>query len=64
MDSSEFENGYTLEGYTRITTRSGDGCKLLLCAHRSFQGIEWHDWVYVQMPLKTSIQPGFLDLLQ
>jgi hypothetical protein len=33
MDSSEFENGYTLEGYTRIMTRSGDGCKLLLYAH-------------------------------
>ena len=47
MDSSEFENGYTLEGYTRITTRSGDGCKLLLYAHPSFQGIEWYDWVYV-----------------
>ena len=47
MDASVFENGYSLEGYTRITTRSGDGCKLLLYAHPSFQGIEWYDWVYV-----------------
>ena len=47
MDSSEFVNGYSLEGYTRITTRSGDGCKLLLYAHPSFQGLEWYDWVYV-----------------
>ena len=47
MDESVFENGYTLEGYTRFTTRSSDGCKLLLYAHPSFQGIEWYDWVYV-----------------
>jgi len=47
MDESVFENGYTIEGYTRFTTRSSDGCKLLLYAHPSFQGIEWYDWVYV-----------------
>jgi hypothetical protein len=47
MDSSEFENGYRLQGYTRITTRSGDGCQILLYAHPSFQGNEWYDWVYV-----------------
>jgi hypothetical protein len=41
MDLSEFENGYRLEGYTRITTRSDDGCKILLYAHPSFQGNEW-----------------------
>jgi hypothetical protein len=47
MDSSEFDNGYRLEGYTRITTRSGDGSKILLYAHPSFQGNEWYDWVFV-----------------
>ena len=47
MDASVFENGYSLEGYTQIMTRSGDRCKLLLYAHPSFQGIEWYDWVYV-----------------
>jgi hypothetical protein len=47
MDSSEFANGYRLQGYTRITTRSGDGCKIILYAHPSFQGNEWYDWVYV-----------------
>ena len=43
MDSSEFENGYHLQGYTRITTRSGDGCKIILYAHPLFQGNEWYD---------------------
>ena len=47
MDSNEFENGYRLEGYTRITTKTSDGCKLLLYSHPSFQGNEWYDWVYV-----------------
>ena len=47
MDSNEFENGYRLEGYTRITTKSCDGCKILLYSHPSFQGNEWYDWVYV-----------------
>jgi hypothetical protein len=47
MDPSELEHGYRLEGYTRITTRSKDGCKILLYAHLSFQGNEWYDWVYV-----------------
>ena len=43
MDSSELENGYHLQGYTRITTRSSDGCKIILYAHPSFQGNEWYD---------------------
>ena len=47
MDSSELENGYRLERYTQITTRSQDGCKILLYAHLSFQGNERQDWVYV-----------------
>jgi hypothetical protein len=47
MVLSELENGYRLEGYTRITTRSRDGCKILLYAHPSFLGNEWYDWVYV-----------------
>ena len=49
MDSNEFENGYRLEGYTRITTKSCDGCKILLYSHPSFQGNEWYDWVYVNI---------------
>ena len=47
MDSSEFINGYCLEGCTRVTTLSDGGSKLLLYAHPSFQGKEWYDWVYV-----------------
>jgi hypothetical protein len=47
MDSREFHNGYRLEGYTRITTISYDGTKILLYAHPSFQGKAWYDWVYV-----------------
>jgi hypothetical protein len=47
LDSREFHNGYRLEGYTRITTISDDGTKILLYAHPSFQGKAWYDWVYV-----------------
>ena len=47
MEASEFVNGYCLEGYTRIITKTDGGSKILLYAHPSFQGREWYDWVYV-----------------
>ena len=47
MEASDFDNGYCLEGYTRIMTKTDFGSKILLYAHPSFQGREWYDWVYV-----------------
>jgi hypothetical protein len=47
IESSEFDNGYNLEGYTRIMTKTDGGSKILLYAHPFFQGREWYDWVYV-----------------
>ncbi len=47
MEASDFDNGYCLEGYTRIMTKTYFGSKILLYAHPSFQGREWYDWVYV-----------------
>jgi hypothetical protein len=47
MEASDFDNGYCLEGYTRIMTKTDCGSKILLYAHLSFQGREWYDWVYV-----------------
>jgi hypothetical protein len=47
MDAIAFDNGYCLEGYTRIITKSNEGSKNILYAHPSFQGKEWYDWVYV-----------------
>ena len=47
MESSELDNGYHLEGYTRIMTKTDGGSKILMYAHPSFQGREWYDWVYV-----------------
>ena len=47
IKSSEFDNGYHLEGYTRITMNTDGGSKILLYAHPWFQGREWYDWVYV-----------------
>ena len=47
MDPTRFEDGYCLEGYTRLTTVSDGASKLLLYAHPHFQGKDWYDWVYV-----------------
>ena len=47
MEASDFDNGYCLEGFTRIMTKMDFGSKILLYAHPSFQGREWYDWVYV-----------------
>ena len=47
IDSSKFDNGYHLEGYTRIITKTHCGNKILLYAQPLYQGREWYDWVYV-----------------
>lgn len=47
MPASAFDNGFCLEGYTRITTKSHKGGKIILYAHPFYLGKEWYDWVYV-----------------
>ena len=38
---------YRIEGYTRITTTTNDGNKVIFYAHPFFQGRRWYDWAYV-----------------
>jgi hypothetical protein len=38
---------YRIEGYTRITTTTTDGNKVIFYAHSFFQGRRWYDWAYV-----------------
>jgi hypothetical protein len=36
-----------IEGYTKVTTKTHDGTKLILYAHLNFQGKKWYDWAHV-----------------
>jgi hypothetical protein len=47
MNMNDFSQGYLIEGYTRLTTKTHDGTKLILYAHPSFQGKKWYDWAYI-----------------
>jgi len=38
---------YEIEGYTRLTTTTEDGNRVIYYAHPYFQGRKWHDWAYV-----------------
>jgi hypothetical protein len=38
MNMNDFSQGYLIEGYTRVTTKSHYGTKLILYAHQNFQG--------------------------
>jgi hypothetical protein len=40
-------DGYEIEGYTRLTTTTEDGNRVIYYAHPYFQGRKWHDWAYV-----------------
>ncbi len=44
---NDFSQGYLIEGYTRVTTKTHDGTKLILYAHPNFQGKKWYDWAYI-----------------
>jgi hypothetical protein len=37
----------TIEGYTRATTTTKDGNRVIFYAHLFFQGRKWYDWAYV-----------------
>ncbi len=47
MNMNVFSQGYLIEGYTRVTTKTHDGTKLILYAHTNFQEKKWYDWAYV-----------------
>jgi hypothetical protein len=47
MNMNDFSQGYLIEGYTRVTTKTHDGTKLIFYAHPNFQGKKWYDWAYV-----------------
>ncbi len=44
---NNISQGYLIEGFTRVTTKTHDGTKLILYAHPHFQGKKWYDWAYV-----------------
>ncbi len=41
------DNNNLIEGYTRVTTKTHDGTKLILYTHPNFQGKKWYDWAYI-----------------
>jgi hypothetical protein len=47
IDSRHFDNSYHIEGYTRASTKTDDGTKIIIYEHPSFQEKRWYDWVYV-----------------
>jgi hypothetical protein len=36
-----------IEGYTRATTTTKDGNRVIFYAHPYFQGWKWYNWAYV-----------------
>jgi hypothetical protein len=47
MNMNDFSQGYLIEGYTRVTTKTHDRTTLILYAHPNFQGKKWYYWAYI-----------------
>jgi hypothetical protein len=47
MDLTDVTNVYNIEGYTRLTTISQDGDRVIYHANPHIQGRMWYDWAYV-----------------
>jgi hypothetical protein len=47
LNVNDFLEGYLIRGYTRATTKTTEGNKIIFYAHPSFQGKRWFDWAYV-----------------
>jgi hypothetical protein len=51
---SELSEGHTIEGYTRATTTTKDGNRVIFYAHPYFQGQKWYNWAYVHFEEVTT----------
>jgi hypothetical protein len=47
MDITDVNNVYNIEGYTRLTTISQDGNRVIYHDNPHIQGRMWYDWAYV-----------------
>jgi hypothetical protein len=47
ININDLSQGYLIESYTRVTTKTHDGTKLILYAQPNFKGKKWYDWAYV-----------------
>jgi hypothetical protein len=47
MDITDVNNVNNIEGYTRLTTISQDGKRVIYHANPHIQGRMWYDWAYV-----------------
>jgi hypothetical protein len=47
LNVNDFSEGYLIKGYTRATTKTTEGNKIIFYAHLFFQGKRWYDWAYV-----------------
>jgi len=43
-----------IEGYTRATTTTKDGNRVIFYAHPYFQGQKWYNWAYVHFEEVTT----------
>jgi len=66
--TNDVTNVYNIEGYTRLTTISQDGDRVIYHANPHIQGRMWYDWAYVhfeevvanmETQWKNCIQPKF-----
>ncbi len=44
---TELGEEHTIEGYSRVTTTTKDGNRVILYVHPYFQRWKWYDWAYV-----------------
>jgi hypothetical protein len=44
LNVNDFSEGYFIEGYTRATTKTTEGNKIIFCAQPFFQGKRWYYW--------------------
>ena len=47
QNSTEVGENIIIEGYTRATTVTNDGNRVIFYAHPYFLGRKWYDWAYV-----------------
>ena len=46
-NKTNVDGGYKIEGYTRVSSTSEDGSRVIFYCHPLFQGRMWYDWAYV-----------------
>ena len=55
---TELGEEFMIEGYTRATTTTKNGNRVIFYAHPYFQGRKWYDWAYVHFEEITASGSG------